>query len=82
MDYRKLRDFWDPADARIRSSSASEPRDDRAAYDRTARGFVLAASLTLLPALLARLGPRIDRFALPRAGAVQYRSEALRAGCG
>jgi RND superfamily putative drug exporter len=40
-------------------------------------GFVLAASLTLLPALLARLGPRIDRFALPRAGAVQHRSEAF-----
>ena len=40
-------------------------------------GFVLAASLTLLPALLARLGPRIDRFALPWAGAVQHRSEAF-----
>jgi putative drug exporter of the RND superfamily len=40
-------------------------------------GFVLAASLTLLPALLARLGPRIDRFALPWAGAVQDRSEAF-----
>jgi RND superfamily putative drug exporter len=39
--------------------------------------FVLAASLTLLPALLARLGPRIDRFALPWAGAVQHRSEAF-----
>ena len=38
-------------------------------------GFVLAASLTLLPALLTRLGPRIDRFALPWAGAVQHRSE-------
>ena len=34
-------------------------------------GFVLAASLTLLPAVLARLGPRIDSFALPwaRSGA-------------
>jgi putative drug exporter of the RND superfamily len=40
-------------------------------------GFVLAASLTLLPALLAHLGPRIDRFALPLAGAVQHRSEAF-----
>jgi putative drug exporter of the RND superfamily len=40
-------------------------------------GFVLAASLTLLPALLARLGPRIDRFALPWAGGVQHRSEAF-----
>jgi putative drug exporter of the RND superfamily len=40
-------------------------------------GFVLAASLTLLPALLARLGPRIDRFALPWTGAVQHRSEAF-----
>jgi putative drug exporter of the RND superfamily len=40
-------------------------------------GFVLAASLTLLPAVLARLGPRIDRFALPWAGAVQHRSEAF-----
>jgi RND superfamily putative drug exporter len=39
--------------------------------------FVLAASLTLLPALLARLGPRIDRFAMPWAGAVQHRSEAF-----
>ena len=39
--------------------------------------FVLAASLTLLPALLARLGTRIDRFALPWAGAVQHRSEAF-----
>jgi RND superfamily putative drug exporter len=40
-------------------------------------GFVLAASLTLLPAMLARLGPRIDRLALPWAGAVQHRSEAF-----
>jgi putative drug exporter of the RND superfamily len=40
-------------------------------------GFVLAASLTLLPALLARLGSRIDRFSLPWAGAVQHRSEAF-----
>ena len=40
-------------------------------------GFVLAASLTLLPALLARLGPRIDSFALPWAGAVRHRSTAF-----
>ena len=40
-------------------------------------GFVLAASLTLLPAVLAQLGPRIDRFALPWAGAVQHRSRAF-----
>ena len=38
-------------------------------------GFVLAASLTLLPAVLAALGQRIDRFALPWVGAVQHRSE-------
>jgi RND superfamily putative drug exporter len=37
-------------------------------------GFVLAASLTLLPALLGRLGPGIDRLALPWAGAVAHRS--------
>jgi putative drug exporter of the RND superfamily len=37
--------------------------------------FVLAASLTLLPAVLAKLGSRIDRFALPWVGAVQHRSE-------
>ncbi len=40
-------------------------------------GFVLAASLTLLPAVLALLGRSIDRFALPWAGAVQHRSEAF-----
>jgi len=40
-------------------------------------GFVLAASLTLLPAVLAGLGPRIDRFALPWVGSVQHRSEAF-----
>ena len=38
-------------------------------------GLVLAMSLTLLPAVLATLGSRIDRFALPSAGAVQHRSE-------
>jgi RND superfamily putative drug exporter len=40
-------------------------------------GFVLAASLTLLPAVLATLGSRIDRFALPWVGSVQHRSEAF-----
>ncbi len=40
-------------------------------------GFVLAASLTLLPAVLAKLGPRIDRFSLPWAAAVQHRSPAF-----
>jgi putative drug exporter of the RND superfamily len=40
-------------------------------------GFVLAASLTLLPAVLATLGPRIDRFGLPWVGAMQHRSEAF-----
>jgi RND superfamily putative drug exporter len=40
-------------------------------------GLVLAASLTLLPAVLAMLGSRIDRFALPWVGAVQHRSEAF-----
>ena len=29
--------------------------------------FVLAATLTLLPAVLARLGPRVDKLGLPRA---------------
>jgi RND superfamily putative drug exporter len=38
-------------------------------------GFVLAASLTLLPAVLGTLGSRIDRFSLPWVGAVQHRSE-------
>ncbi len=37
--------------------------------------FVLGASLTLLPALLARLGDRVDRVALPWKGAVAHRSE-------
>ncbi len=37
--------------------------------------FVLAASLTLLPALLARLGPRIDRLALPWRHGLEHRSE-------
>ncbi|HET8813502.1 MAG TPA: MMPL family transporter [Solirubrobacterales bacterium] len=36
--------------------------------------FVLAATLTLLPAVLARLGPRIDRLALPWARSGEHRS--------
>jgi RND superfamily putative drug exporter len=36
--------------------------------------FVLAATLTLLPAVLARLGPRIDRLSLPRMQPAQRRS--------
>src|ERR671910_792551 len=44
----------------------------------TARaGPCSSAARPLLPALLARLGPRIDRFALPWAGAVEHRSEAF-----
>ena len=37
--------------------------------------FVLGASLTLLPAVLAELGDRVDRVALPWKGAVAHRSE-------
>jgi RND superfamily putative drug exporter len=36
--------------------------------------FVLAATLTLLPAVLAKLGPRLDRFALPWAHLGEQRS--------
>jgi RND superfamily putative drug exporter len=36
--------------------------------------FVLAATLTLLPAVLAKLGPRIDRLALPWARVGDHRS--------
>ena len=36
--------------------------------------FVLAATLTLLPAVLARLGPRVDRLALPWAHSGEHRS--------
>ncbi len=36
--------------------------------------FVLAATLTLLPAVLARIGPRIDRLALPWAHSGEHRS--------
>jgi RND superfamily putative drug exporter len=36
--------------------------------------FVLAATLTLLPAVLSKLGPRVDRLALPWAHAGEHRS--------
>ncbi|HMI81585.1 MAG TPA: MMPL family transporter, partial [Solirubrobacterales bacterium] len=36
--------------------------------------FVLAATLTLLPAVLAKLGPRVDRLALPWAHSGEHRS--------
>jgi putative drug exporter of the RND superfamily len=36
--------------------------------------FVLAATLTLLPAVLAKLGPRIDKLALPWAQSGEHRS--------
>jgi RND superfamily putative drug exporter len=36
--------------------------------------FVLAATLTLLPAVLARLGPRVDKLGLPRASSDARRS--------
>jgi len=41
--------------------------------------FVMAAALTLLPAVLAKLGPRVDRFALPWARADGRRSARLAA---
>ena len=41
--------------------------------------FVLAASLTLLPAVLAKLGPRIDKLALPWVHASGRRSPRLAA---
>jgi RND superfamily putative drug exporter len=36
--------------------------------------FILLATLTLLPAVLAKLGPRVDRFALPWAHSGEHRS--------
>jgi RND superfamily putative drug exporter len=36
--------------------------------------FVLAAALTLLPAVLAKLGPRVDRLGLPWVGGGEHRS--------
>ena len=40
--------------------------------------FVLAATLTLLPAVLAKLGPRVDRLSLPWVRSGEHRSAALR----
>ena len=40
--------------------------------------FVLAATLTLLPAVLAKLGPRVDRLALPWAHSGEHRSAGSR----
>jgi RND superfamily putative drug exporter len=37
--------------------------------------FVLAATLTLLPAVLAKLGPRLDRLALPWVHGGEHRSQ-------
>ena len=42
--------------------------------------FVLAATLTLLPAVLAKLGPRVDKLALPWARAGEHRSPRFAAG--
>ena len=40
--------------------------------------FVLAATLTLLPAVIARLGPRIDKLSLPWVHSGEHRSERFR----
>jgi RND superfamily putative drug exporter len=40
--------------------------------------FVLAATLTLLPAVLARLGPKVNRFSLPWARSSEQGSRRLR----
>jgi RND superfamily putative drug exporter len=37
--------------------------------------FILAATLTLLPAVLARIGPRVNKFALPWVHGGEHRSE-------
>ena len=42
-------------------------------------GFVLAASLTLLPAVLARLGPKINRLSLPWVHEGEHRSARFEA---
>jgi RND superfamily putative drug exporter len=39
--------------------------------------FVLAATLTLLPAVLAKLGPRVDKLSLPWAHSGEHRSPAF-----
>ena len=48
--------------------------------------FVLAATLTLLPAVLAKLGPRVDKLSLPvgrtRASTARRASSAGASGCG
>ena len=41
--------------------------------------FVLAATLTLLPALLAKLGPRVDRLSLPWVHSGEHRSRRFAA---
>jgi RND superfamily putative drug exporter len=41
--------------------------------------FVLAATLTLLPAVLAKLGPRVDRLALPWVHSGEHRSRRFAA---
>ncbi len=41
--------------------------------------FVLAATLTLLPAVLAKLGPKVDKLALPWAHSGEHRSPAFAA---
>jgi len=41
--------------------------------------FILAATLTLLPAVLAKLGPRVDRFSLPWAHTGDHRSRRFAA---
>ncbi|MGI9557909.1 MAG: MMPL family transporter, partial [Solirubrobacterales bacterium] len=41
--------------------------------------FVLAASLTLLPAVLAKLGPRVNKIALPWVHSGEHRSERFAA---
>ena len=40
--------------------------------------FVLAATLTLLPAVLAKLGPKVDKLALPWAHSGEHRSATVR----
>ncbi len=41
--------------------------------------FILAATLTLLPAVLAKLGPRVDKLALPWAHSGEHRSRRFAA---
>src|SRR4051794_8657493 len=69
--------------ARLRSPSDRWRRDGPVpspAFRSTSLGimlsvvFVRAAALTLLPAVLAKLGPRVDRFALPWVHAREHHS--------